>query len=138
VTTLTITRGLPGSGKTTWARQQPAWRVNRDDLRTMLKTAWKHGDDEYETLCSAVQYAVIRELLHDRDVIVDDTNLRGDTVLALESIARIARAEFFVVDFTDVHLETCIERDAARPDPVGEQVIRRMWAKYLAPQAVQP
>ena len=35
--TLTITRGLPGSGKTTWAKQQDGHvRVNRDELRRML------------------------------------------------------------------------------------------------------
>ncbi|NUR25646.1 MAG: AAA family ATPase, partial [Catenulispora sp.] len=32
-----LTRGLPGSGKTTWAKAQPGFvRVNRDELRTML------------------------------------------------------------------------------------------------------
>jgi hypothetical protein len=37
VSKLIITRGLPGSGKTTWARQQVRFvRVNRDDLREML------------------------------------------------------------------------------------------------------
>ena len=38
--TLTITRGLPASGKTTWARKYAAdtgaVRVNRDDLRAMM------------------------------------------------------------------------------------------------------
>ena len=132
MTKLIITRGLPGSGKTSWARTQPGWRVNRDDLRNMFTATWKHGDDHDETLCTAVQYAAIREVLRDKDVIVDDTNLRDEHVLALESIARVARAEFQIKDFTDVPLEVCIARDAARPDPVGEDVIRRMHAKYLA------
>src|SRR4029453_2439326 len=34
---LIITRGLPGSGKTTWAKAQPGTvRVNRDELRRMM------------------------------------------------------------------------------------------------------
>lgn len=48
MTTLTITKGLPGSGKTSWARQQPGWRVNRDTLRAMLAPMWKHGDEADE------------------------------------------------------------------------------------------
>lgn len=137
MTTLTVTRGLPGSGKTTWARTQPGWRVNRDDLRAMFRPDWKHGDEHDETACTAVQYAAIRELLRDRYVIVDDTNLHDEHLLALESIARVAGADFVIVDFTDVPLETCIARDAARPNPVGEAAIRRMWDRYLAREAAR-
>ncbi|HEX2774665.1 MAG TPA: AAA family ATPase, partial [Micromonosporaceae bacterium] len=38
MTRLIVTRGLPGSGKTTYARtlQPRVVRVNRDDLRRML------------------------------------------------------------------------------------------------------
>lgn len=34
--TLTATRGLPGSGKTTWAKEQGQLRANRDDIRLTL------------------------------------------------------------------------------------------------------
>jgi predicted kinase len=137
VTTLTITRGLPGSGKTTWARQQPGWRVNRDDLRAMLRPTWPHGDPAHEDPLTEAQHSAICALLfHDRDVIVDDTNLRQDHVEALHQLADQYGAEFVIRDFTDVPLETCIEQDAARPNPVGEHIIRGMWQRYLAPQAV--
>lgn len=138
---LVITRGLPGSGKSTWAREQQAadldlWRVNRDDLRAMVRPTWTHGDKEAEEILTMVQHAVIRVLLESTDmsVVVDDTNLHSDHVRQLEQIAyEIDEVLLFEEhDFTDVPLETCIERDAARPNPVGREVIERMHAKYLA------
>lgn len=135
--TLTITRGLPGSGKSTWARQQPGVRVNRDDLRNMLLPDWPHGDQDHEDTLTSIQLAAIRELLlRGLDVIVDDTNLNPDVVNRLRQSAQRFYAEFVIEDFTHVPLETCIERDAARPNPVGEQVIRGMWEKHLAPKEV--
>ena len=134
MTTLTITRGLPASGKTFWARQQPGWRVNRDDLRAMVVSDWPHGDAGHEDLLTGVQRNLIIVLLaRDRDVTVDDTNLRPDVVDRLRRIAAGYGAEFLIEDFTHVPLDVCLERDAARPNPVGEQVIRGMWERYLKP-----
>lgn len=134
---LIATRGLPASGKTTWAREQRdwVWRVNRDDLRAMLQTRWPHGDQDYEDMCTEVQHAAIRALLeHEADVVVDDTNLRPSTLDNLRDLAEEMGAQFEVKDFTDVPLEECIARDAARPKAqrVGERVIRRMHERYLS------
>jgi predicted kinase len=138
--TLIITRGLPASGKSTRAR---AWvdarrahraRVNRDDLRTMLDYGvFEKGVTEPRIL--AARDALILGLLaKGLDVICDDTNLPQRSARDLARLARRAGAGFEVEDFTDVPLETCIERDAARGDkkPVGEAVIRDMHARYLA------
>lgn len=139
MTTLTITRGLPGSGKSTWARQQQEtkpglWRVNRDDLRAMLVPAWAFGDQNDEDLLTVVQHRAVHALLYNGiDVIVDDTNLSDRAVKGLREVADDNGATFVIQDFTGVPLETCLARDAARPNPVGEQVIRRMWHTYLAP-----
>jgi predicted kinase len=133
--TLTITRGLPGSGKTTWARaQRGAVRVNRDDLRRMLHGRWI-GAGWAETQVTLVQHAAVRALLGAGvDVICDDTNLRAQTVRALFDLAASCGAQVAVHDFTDVPLEECVRRDAARPENerVGEEAIRRMWGRYLA------
>lgn len=135
---LTVTRGLPGSGKSTWAREQQAnnpklWRVNRDDLRAMLRPTWIYGNADAEGWCTAAQYGAIRDLLDaNADVVVDDTNLMPEVVDMYRKLAKAYGAEFEVKDFTEVPLEDCIERDAARPEPVGEEVIRRMHDKYLA------
>jgi predicted kinase len=76
MTTLTITRGLPGSGKTTWARQQVgAVRVNRDDLRRMLHG--RHlGYARAEAQVTVAHRALVAALLEAGvNVICDDTNL---------------------------------------------------------------
>jgi predicted kinase len=139
--TLTITVGLPGSGKSTWARQQQAldpnlWRVNRDDLRAMTKAVWPYGKPEaadHEDLLTAVQLTTVRVLLDSGvDVVVDDTHLVAETVQVWSRLAARAGAHFAIQAFTHVGLEECIARDAARDKPVGAEVIRRMHSQYLA------
>ena len=137
--TLIATRGLPASGKTTHAR---AWvdadraqraRVNRDDLRLMLDHGvFEKGVTEGRVL--AARDSLILGLLgRGLDVICDDTNLPQRTIRDLAALAKRAGATLLVEDFTDVPLEECLRRDAARTDkaPVGESVIRDMHARYL-------
>lgn len=130
--TLTLTRGLPGSGKTTWARTQPGFRINRDDIRAMLRPTWPHGDSSFEKACTIVQHKAIEGLLReDFDVINDDTNLYTVYFTKLLRIAIDCEANIIIKDFTHVPIEVCIERDAARAKPVGEKVIRKMWDRFL-------
>ncbi|GIF10635.1 AAA family ATPase [Actinoplanes teichomyceticus] len=136
MTRLLITRGLPASGKTTFARKlQPGVvRVNRDDLRRML-----HGQRLFtqwaEAQVTHAQRAAVEALLRARaNVIVDDTNLRAKAVREWAELAARFGASFEVHDFTDVPLAECLRRDADRPedDRVGEDAIRRMHERYLA------
>jgi predicted kinase len=134
VPTLTITRGLPGSGKTTWAKQQPdLTRVNRDDLRRMLHGGALGGAAEVQV--TTAQRAAIAALLRSGvDVVCDDTNLRSRVVRELAELALSCGADWHVQDFTDVPVEECIRRDALRDGDarVGEDVIRGMHERYLA------
>ena len=140
---LTITRGLPGSGKTTWAKEQPHLvRVNRDDLRRML-----HGgavtDPELrgraERQVSAAHHAAVEGLLRaGAHVVCDDTNLRSRVVREFAELAARCGAHFTVRDFTDVPVEECVRRDALRTGDshVGEEAIRGMFLRYLAGKAL--
>ncbi|HEY2950616.1 MAG TPA: AAA family ATPase [Micromonosporaceae bacterium] len=137
---LIITRGLPGCGKTAYARTLQPWvvRVNRDDLRRML-----HGDRLYtqtaEARVTVAQRAAVEALLRAAaDVIVDDTNLPARVVRAWAELAARVGAAFEVVDLTHVPVDECVRRDAGRPEPerVGEDVIRSLYARHLA--HVQP
>jgi predicted kinase len=141
--TLTITRGLPGSGKSTWARQQGrSVRVNRDDLRRMLHGG-NLGQGWAEAQVTVAQRALVTALLQaGLNVICDDTNLSSKAVVELRRVAQVCGVPFVIKDFTDVPIEVCIERDAARDggSRVGEEVIRGMYRRYLAkegPDTVQ-
>lgn len=136
--TLTATRGLPGSGKTSWALAQLAAaepgqlaRLNRDDLRQMLHNQAPHTPLTEQQVTLA-QHAGIEQLLRAGvSVIVDDTNLRARHLRTLAELAWRCGAEFVVRDF-DTPLEQCLRRDQQRPSPVGEAVIRGMHERYLA------
>ena len=136
--TLHITRGLPASGKTTWAR---AWaaedresrvRVNRDELRQMLDDGTFIKGVTEQRVLAVRDEAVVRLLGSGYDVVCDDTNLPQWNARALARLARKAGAGFEVHDFTHIPLETCLERDAARAEPVGEERIRDLHLRFLA------
>ena len=123
---IVMCKGLPASGKSTWARartkEDPNWfRLNRDDLRTMLYSSrWSHrGEDAVVELEKAMAHTLLRE---NRTVIIDDTNLSSKNSSMWKEVAYMAGAEF-EEKFFDTPLQTCIERDAAREKPVGRNVI---------------
>ncbi len=132
--TFTATRGLPASGKTTWAlaRLGPdVWRVNRDDLRRMGQGVPRYDEDS-EAAVTVVQKGMIRRLLHSGiSVICDDTNLNPTYLNDLLGVAEHHGAETLIEDFTHVPLETCLHRDRLREQPVGDAVIMAMHARWL-------
>lgn len=136
-----LTKGLPGSGKSTWAKQQCLEkgykRVNKDDLRDMLDAGqWSNKN---EKLVLAVRDAIVKLCLERKQtVIVDDTNLSPDHEQTMREIAAAYDAVCTIEDFTHVPLEECIKRDQNRPNYVGEKVIKRMYNKYLRKDVEAP
>lgn len=137
-----ILRGLPGSGKTTWAREfikyRPWYRrVSRDALREML--GFGRYDGEQEKLIRTMQSLLITELLREgRNVVVDNTNLRERDVREIKSASVVywEGKSYLSLRVLEFHtpLEECIRRDALQPTPVGAERIREMaeqsgWGK---------
>ncbi|MCX5205320.1 AAA family ATPase [Streptomyces sp. NBC_00237] len=146
-----VMTGLPASGKTTAARALQAAsdgglrRVNLDDLRAMLDLpATRAGDRNRdaspegrarswarEQTVLAVQDEAVRAAVDAGfDVVVDNTHLTPHIPKRLKA-AVAGHATFVVHDFTDVQVEECVRRDAARANPVGEDVIRILADKHL-------
>jgi predicted kinase len=131
-----LTKGLPGSGKSTWAKQQidkhPGMykRINKDELRSMLDNG--HWSKANEQFIIKVRNMIIRMALEEgKHVIVDDTNLHSkhkNDIWRLVADKAVVRVQ----DFTDVPYDVCVERDLKRLNSVGERVIKEMYRNHLS------
>ena len=132
-----LLRGLPASGKSTYAKELVSkdhnWvRVNKDDLRAMMNGGVFSGKLEKQIV------RIERKLAEDalkigKSVVIDDTNFNPDHEEYFRRLAKMYMEEF-EVKFFDTPLEVCIERDNKRPNGVGEAVIRKMYDQYLQPK----
>lgn len=135
---LIMTKGLPASGKSTWAKEQvlnsggKTKRVNKDDLRAMIDGGkWsKQREKEIIEIRDNLVYNWLKE--DGYDVIVDDTNLAPKHETNLKRIAESVGAIFEIKSFLDVPLTVCIERDLRRGDKsVGKDIINRMYYDHI-------
>lgn len=117
---LTIVRGVSGSGKSTWANNQNATVVSRDQIRlALLGTA---ANFEEEQLVTFVEHAAIEGALRaGKDVISDNTSIEWKFVKALAGIGHKVGAEVELKVF-DVSLADCIKRNEHRAMLGGRHV----------------
>lgn len=129
---LVMLKGLPASGKTTYAatvcKEQNWKRVNRDLIRTMLHFDSWTGKNESVTV--DIEKMVARELIMKGfNVIVDDCNLNPKNADMWKEVAKSAKVEFSTKNF-DTPYTDCMYRDLLREKSVGEHVIANMAFQY--------
>lgn len=139
-----LTRGIPASGKSTWAKQEVlkdpehSIRINRDDLRNMCGKYWVPAREHYIEACKGLILISAMNFQFDT-IIIDEMNLNPKESGKLKGEITMVNDAFksgqdkYVVeikDFTDVPLDVCLERDSKRENPIGEDVIRGIFNKY--------
>ena len=136
---LRMMKGLPASGKSTYAKEleSQGWvRANKDDIRKAYFPNWTHKD-EREVL-EMEDAEIVAGLLAGHNVVVDDTNFNPKHQERLEGIAKEFGADFEVL-FIDTPLEVCIKRNEQRANKVPLNVITDMHKKYIEPlRGVKP
>lgn len=132
-----LTKGLPGSGKSTWAKEMvdkninSYKRINKDELRLMLDNS--HYTSDMEKFIIQVRDSIMLAAIEQgKHVIIDDTNLSIKHENHIRQLVH-GKAEVEIKDFTDVPIETCIANDLKRLASVGEKVIRKMYNQFLKP-----
>jgi predicted kinase len=125
---LILTRGIPASKKTTWAK---SWvkagknrvRINRDDIRMQLFGVEFGCDEDAVTV---VQDAMVEAALKaGKSVVVDDCNIMRRYINRLAAIGHKYMARVFVKQF-NIELSEALALNAARDRVVPEKVIRDM------------
>ena len=147
-----LCRGIPGSGKSTWSKQwvleDPEHRVrfNNDDIRNMLGKYWVPSR---EPLVHSLKIKfIVMSMRMGYDIVIDNMNLNPKEIEFYKSYVEIHnqaveevrkenklnsqddfKYEFEFKNFF-IPLQECIERDSKRPNPIGEEVIKKTYEKY--------
>lgn len=138
-----LLKGLPASGKSTWAKETVArgggnWaRINKDDLRRMMHDGL-HSRVNERQIKAARDALIVAMMDRGINVIVDDTNFAASHATRVRQLidehnTNAPLRYSYEEKFFDVKLDVAIERDLGRPHPVGATVITTMYHQFLRP-----
>lgn len=127
--------GIPGSGKTTYAKNYIEQNANTIHLSSDAIRKELYGDENIQgnpaDVFSLMQKRAIEALNDGYDVIYDATNItRKDRASIIGMCPKFANIECRIIW---APIEVCIERDAARERTVGKEVIDKMLKRFQAP-----
>jgi len=131
-----VTVGLPGSGKSTWLKQQGINAISSDEIRRWI------ADDPTEqrihrVVFQTIRYLIVQRLRVGRPVThVDATNLTRWERRPYIRLGQLNDCEVEAL-FFDVPLEVCIERNRFRERIVPEEAIRDMARRLTPPSTTE-
>jgi len=132
IRTIVILKAIQAAGKSTWAKEQiqrypgKYKRINKDDLRAMLDNGIYDFKNE-KFILSIRDTIAERALCRGYDVIIDDTNFSDKHWTAMCNIAKRIGNVRVMEKFFDCPIEEAVRRNALRPNPVPEGIIRKLY-----------
>lgn len=130
-----ITRGIPASGKSTWAASwvaedaQNRMEINRDSIRAIMGFPAVGNASQEQAVTNVQREMIAAAMSNNKDMVISDTNLREKYIKNFISIAMDNNYEVEVKDFV-ISFDEAVARDKNREDSVGEDVIRTMYTKF--------
>ena len=141
--TLLLTRGAPGAGKTTWIKNNHLedYTISPDNIRTLCSSPELQPSGEFKISQernneNAVWEVLFKILEHRMSrgefTVVDATASKTKDIQQYKDLADQYRYRLFIVDFTDVTLETCLAQNKMRPliKQVPDKAIENIYARF--------
>ena len=124
-----VLKGLPASGKTTWAKEfmkthEDYVRVNKDDIREFFRIS-KYSKENEKKVVETEFFLGETALNLGKSLIIDDINFNLTHCSAWLKLATDRNIKYSQKIF-DASVEECIKRDSERKKSVGKDVILHM------------
>lgn len=145
--TLLLMRGAPGSGKSTWIRNHnlEQYTLSPDTLRTMCSSLELQPAGEFKISRDGNNEKVVWDVLfilleHRMErgefTIIDATCSKTADINRYKELADQYRYRMYIVDFTDIPLETCLNQNKLRSEykQVPNEAIRKIYARFETQQ----
>lgn len=146
---LLVLRGLPASGKSTyavkWVNEDPEHRlrISQDSIRMMFGKYWLEDKVQLkkrESITNNINMELLKQCMFNQfDIVLDNINLNIRTLSSIEDYV-----SYFNMKFVDLKaykieykffkepLNVLINRDSKRDKSVGADVITNLYNKYYA------
>ena len=141
---LILTVGIPGSGKSTWAKKLAAQKAAQDQHYLIISTDCirreLYGDEAIQGEWIDVQKSLVSQLKsarqsiaqgHTSAVIYDATNAARRQRREFVQIARDCGYAPVIAAVIDTPLEICLQRNADRSRQVPPHIIEKMYRQLI-------
>lgn len=144
---LLLMRGAPGCGKSTWIKEHHLenYTLSPDNIRIMCSSLELQPDGNFKisqnsrnenevwnTLFKILEYRMER----GEFTVIDATCSKTKDINQYKELADSYRYRMYIVDFTDISLETCLKQNKMRPDykQVPEESIKNIYSRFATQQ----
>ena len=141
--TLLLVRGAPGSGKTTWIKEHhlEKYTLSPDDMRELCSSVELQPSGEFKISQARenenVVWDILMKILEHRMsrgefTVIDATCSKTKDMQKYKELASQYKYRMYVVDFTDIPLETCLKQNKMREEikQVPSKSIENIYARF--------
>lgn len=139
--TLLLMRGAPGCGKSTFIEQNnlKKYTLCADEIRLLIQTPIMQTDGSFAISQNNDNkvWSTLFDILETRMqrgefTVIDATNSKTKEMTRYRDLAKAYRYRIYCVDFTDLPIEVCKQRNKQRPEfkQVPDEVIDKMYSRF--------